>query len=55
MKKFVTGFVVGSLVTTAATAGLIATIKKTVIDPIDEKETMIDENRRRANRKSFAR
>lgn len=55
MKKFVTGFVVGSLVTTAATVGLIATIKKAVIDPIEEKEAQIDESRRKAHRKSFAR
>lgn len=55
MKKYVTGFVIGSLVTTAATIGLLATIKKQVIDPIDEREAMINENRRKANRKSFAR
>ncbi|WP_207940100.1 hypothetical protein DOK78_002437 [Enterococcus sp. DIV2402] len=55
MKKFVTGFVVGSLATTAATIGLIATIKKQVIDPIEEKEAVNDEKRRKANRKSFAR
>ena len=54
MKKFVTGFVVGSLVTTAATVCLVATLK-TVIDPIEEKEAQIDESRRKAHRKSFAR
>jgi hypothetical protein len=55
MKKFMTGFVVGSLATTAATIGLLATIKKQVIDPIEEKEALIDEKRRHAHRKSFAR
>ena len=55
MKKFVNGFVVGSLVTTAATVCLVATLKKTVIDPIEEKEAKIDESRRKAHRKSFAR
>jgi hypothetical protein len=34
---------------------LIATIKKQVIDPIEEKEAVNDEKRRKANRKSFAR
>jgi Protein of unknown function (DUF3042). len=55
MKKFITGFVAGSLVTAATTIGLVLTVKKAVIDPIEEKEAMIDENRRKANRKSFAR
>ncbi|MGX7195424.1 DUF3042 family protein [Enterococcus olivae] len=55
MKKFMTGFVVGSLATTAATIGLLATIKKQVIDPIDERDAAIEQNRRKANRKSFAR
>ena len=55
MKKFVTGFVVGSLVTTAATVCLVATLKKTVIDPIEEKESKIDENRKKARRKRIAR
>ena len=55
MKKFLSGFVVGSLITTAATVSLIAAIKKTVIDPIEEKENIIEENRRKAMRKSRAR
>ncbi len=55
MKKFMTGLVVGSLATTAATIGLVLTIKKQVIDPIDEKEAEIDAKRRQANRKSYAR
>ncbi len=55
MKKFVSGFVVGSLVTTATTICLLHVIKKTVIDPLEEKESMIEESRRKAHRKSFAR
>ncbi|MBM7708331.1 DUF3042 family protein [Enterococcus lemanii] len=55
MKKFVSGFVVGSLITTATTVCLLATIKKTVIDPLDEKDAMFEESRKKANRKSFAR
>lgn len=55
MKKFTTGFVLGSLVTTAATVCLIYAIKKEIIDPVEEKEEMIHQSRKRANRKSFAR
>ena len=55
MKKFVSGILVGSLATAAAVAGLVASGKKTVIDPIDEKETMIEENRKKAMRKRVAR
>ncbi|HLQ39808.1 MAG TPA: DUF3042 family protein [Tetragenococcus sp.] len=55
MKKFTTGFVLGSLATTAATICLVTTIKKKVIDPIEEKEAIIYENRKKAKRKSFAR
>ena len=55
MKKFVSGLLVGSLATVAAVAGAVATIKKTVIDPIDEKESMIEENRRKAMRKRVSR
>lgn len=55
MKKFVSGLLVGSLATVAAVAGAVATIKKTVIDPIDEKESMIEENRKKAMRKRVSR
>ncbi|WP_224211786.1 DUF3042 family protein [Enterococcus faecium] len=52
MKKFVSGILVGSLATAAAVAGLVASVKKTVIDPIDEKEAMIEEKamRKRVSR-----
>ncbi|MFD2728796.1 DUF3042 family protein [Enterococcus camelliae] len=55
MKKFTSGFFTGTFATIAATIGLVTAIKKTVIDPIEKKEAMIDENRRKANRKSRAR
>ncbi|GER77033.1 DUF3042 family protein [Enterococcus sp. FM11-1] len=57
MKKFVSGILVGSLATAAAAAvaGLVASVKKTVIDPIDEKEAMIEENRKKAMRKRVSR
>ena len=40
----------GGLATAAAVAGLVASVKKTVIDPIDKKEAMIEENRKKAMR-----
>ncbi len=55
MKKFITGFVTGTSVTIAALAGIAFGIKKTVIEPIEEKEQLIDENRKKAMRKSRAR
>ncbi|HIY57158.1 MAG TPA: DUF3042 family protein [Candidatus Tetragenococcus pullicola] len=55
MKKFVSGFVLGSLATTTCTLCMIAAIKKEVIDPIEEKEAQVNANRRRAHRKSFSR
>lgn len=55
MKKFVSGMFVGSLVTCAAVAGFVATVKKTVFDPIEEKENMIEENRKKAMRKRISR
>ena len=42
-------------ITVAALAGVATTIKKTVIDPIEEKEDMIEENRKKAMRKRIAR
>lgn len=55
MKKFVCGFLTGTAVTLGALAGTVYVFKKTVIEPIEEKEEMIEENRRRAARKSHAR
>lgn len=55
MKKFVTGFVTGTITTTVATIGLLTALKKTVIDPIEEKEATLEESRKKAHRKSYAR
>ncbi|OJG73922.1 hypothetical protein RV12_GL000503 [Enterococcus quebecensis] len=55
MKKFISGMLVGTAVTCAAVVGFAATIKKTVLDPIEEKEDMIEENRKKAMRKRVAR
>ncbi|KAF1304257.1 MULTISPECIES: DUF3042 family protein [Enterococcus] len=55
MKKFASGVLVGTLATVAAAAGFVFAVKKQVIDPIDEKEAMIEENRKKAMRKRVAR
>lgn len=55
MKKFVSGFVTGTTITVATLAGLMYGVKKTVIDPMEEKENMVNDNRRKAMRKSRAR
>ncbi|WP_261806183.1 DUF3042 family protein [Lapidilactobacillus luobeiensis] len=53
-KHFVKGFLLGSLTTLGAVAGSIFAFKKTVIEPQEAYEDKIEENRRRANRKSHA-
>lgn len=55
MKKFTSGFFAGTFATIAATIGLVTAIKKQIIEPIEQKEAMVEENRRKANRKSRAR
>ncbi|MGY3751007.1 DUF3042 family protein [Vagococcus acidifermentans] len=55
MKKFTTGFLAGATVTIASIAAIAFGFKKTVIEPIEEKEQMIEDNRRKAMRKSRAR
>lgn len=55
MKKFVSGMLVGTAITCAAVVGFAATVKKTVFDPIEEKEDMIEENRKKAMRKRISR
>ena len=53
MKKFVSGMLVGTAITVAALAGVATTIKKTVIDPIEEKEDMIKNLTPRNQQKRF--
>ncbi|MGX7351846.1 hypothetical protein RU97_GL001264 [Enterococcus canis] len=55
MKKFLSGMLIGTAVTAATVAAFVAGVKKTVIDPIDQKENMIEENRKKAMRKRVAR
>ena len=55
MRKFASGFVTGTLAAAAVVAGVVMGVKKNVIDPIEEKESKIDENRKKARRKRIAR
>lgn len=55
MNRFLSGFLVGTVATVAAAASVVMTVKKQVIDPIDEQQADHDEKRKRAMRKSVAR
>lgn len=55
MRKFASGFFTGTLTAAAVVAGVVMGVKKKVIDPIEEKESKIDENRKKARRKRIAR
>ncbi|OTO76732.1 MULTISPECIES: DUF3042 family protein [unclassified Enterococcus] len=55
MRKFASGFVTGTFAAAVVVAGVVMGVKKKVIDPIEEKETKIDENRKKARRKRIAR
>lgn len=52
MKKFNLGFLIGVTTTLGALAGAVFTFKKNVVEPIEEKEAILEEHRRRALRKS---
>lgn len=51
MKKFAKGFLVGALATTSAVAGAAFSFKKRVVDPVEEHENKLEENRKRVVRK----
>lgn len=55
MKRFLSGFLVGTVATIAAAASIVMTVKKQVIDPIDEQQALNEEKRKRAMRKSVSR
>lgn len=55
MKKFTSGFLAGTTLTLAALASVAFGVKKVVIEPVEEKELQIDDNRKKAMRKSRAR
>ncbi|WP_127848693.1 DUF3042 family protein [Lacticaseibacillus hulanensis] len=51
--KFITGFAFGTLATIATAALSVLAFKKSYIDPVETKVDEINENRRRAIRKSL--
>ncbi|KRM56377.1 DUF3042 family protein [Lacticaseibacillus sharpeae] len=51
--KFIAGFVLGTFATVATAAISVFTFKKTYIDPVENKVDEINENRRKAIRKSL--
>lgn len=51
--KFTFGFVTGTVATLTAIAATVFTFKKTYIDPVENKVEEINNNRRKAIRKSF--
>ncbi|WP_423740680.1 DUF3042 family protein, partial [Enterococcus cecorum] len=55
MKKFFSGFLTGTAATVLAALGTAKLVKKVYIEPMEEKEKELEEKRRRAHRKSFAR
>ncbi|KRL57353.1 MAG: DUF3042 family protein [Furfurilactobacillus sp.] len=52
MKKFTQGFLLGTLATIGAVAAGVFSFHKTVVSPIEDEEQRVDDNRRRAVRKS---
>ncbi|EOH87702.1 DUF3042 family protein [Enterococcus pallens] len=55
MRKFTSGFFTGTLATAAIVAGFLVGVKKKVIEPLEEQESKVDENRKKARRKRIAR
>ncbi|MFU2164434.1 DUF3042 family protein [Streptococcus pluranimalium] len=52
---FAKGLATGIVATVATVAGAVFAFKKTVIDPEEEKEAFIEENRKKAARRRVAR
>ncbi|HEP5164362.1 TPA: DUF3042 family protein [Streptococcus pyogenes] len=53
--QFVKGLAIGVLATAATVAGAVFAVKKTIIDPEEEKAAFIEENRKKAARRRVAR
>lgn len=51
MKNFGKGFIAGSLTVIGAVAGSVFAFKKAVVDPIEEREALNEERRKRSVRK----
>lgn len=49
--QFLKGFATGVVGTAAAVAGAVFAVKKTIIDPEEEKIAFIEENRKKAARR----
>ena len=52
MKSFGKGFFTGIVTTVGVVAGAVYAFKKTVVEPMEEREAILEEHRRRARRKS---
>lgn len=53
--SFLGGLVTGVVATATAVAGAVFAVKKTIIDPEEEKAAFIEENRKKAARRRTAR
>ncbi|SEM67303.1 Protein of unknown function [Ligilactobacillus sp. WC1T17] len=51
MKTFGKGFVLGAVAAFSTVAGCVYAFRKTVVEPIEEREAILDEHRRRAMHK----
>ena len=52
MKSFGKGFFTGIVATVGVVAGAVYAFKKRVVEPMEEREAILEEHRRRALRKS---
>ena len=52
MKSFGKGFFTGIVTTVGVVAGAVYAFKKTVVEPMEEREAILEEHRRHALRKS---
>ncbi|VTS29055.1 putative uncharacterized protein ORF 3 [Streptococcus pseudoporcinus] len=53
--QFAKGLATGVLATAATVAGTVFAVKKTIIEPEEEKEAFVEENRKKAARRRVAR
>lgn len=53
--SFIKGLATGVVATAATVAGAVFAVKKTIIDPEEEKTAFVEENRKKAARRRVAR
>ncbi|AUC25184.1 DUF3042 family protein [Streptococcus uberis] len=53
--SFIKGLATGVVATAATVAGAVFAVKKTIIDPEEEKMAFVEENRKKAARRRVAR